>query len=128
MNLIQLSKTSLLGSQGESVVAIMLQKQGFKLLAKNFKTLVGEVDIIAQRGKLLVFVEVKTRSNACHVFTDIVNKRKQTKTIAAAKKFILATGFNSLDYLFRFDVAFVVGKANYLEISSYIENAYGVAE
>lgn len=50
------------GKQGERKAAIFLQKQGYKILELNFKAKrYGEIDIVALDGKVLVFVEVKTR-------------------------------------------------------------------
>ncbi len=54
----------ILGAWGESRAADFLQQQGLTLLGKNFRTAAGEIDLIAQDGDELVFVEVKTRSSA----------------------------------------------------------------
>ena len=56
----------ILGKKGEEIASLYLQKQGYKLLAKNFKSKLGEIDLIfldpsAGSGQVLVFVEVKTR-------------------------------------------------------------------
>lgn len=50
-----------LGKYGEELAAQHLQKQGYKILARNFQKRYGEIDIVAQEGNTLVFVEVKTR-------------------------------------------------------------------
>lgn len=52
-----------LGIKGEEAAVEFLLHKGYKIVAKNFKSHFGEVDIIALDGKTLVFVEVKTRSN-----------------------------------------------------------------
>jgi putative transposase len=53
-----------LGDAGEDLAAAALQQQGYKILARNYVTPLGEIDLIAQHGKFVVFVEVKTRKNA----------------------------------------------------------------
>lgn len=49
-----------IGDLGEQLAVNYLKKQGYKILARNFKTRVGELDIVAQKGRLLIVVEVKT--------------------------------------------------------------------
>ncbi len=51
------------GSQGEAIAQKFLKDQGYKILATNFTCKIGEIDIIAQQKKTIVFVEVKTKSN-----------------------------------------------------------------
>lgn len=50
------------GSSAESTVAQELTKDGYKILARNWKTKVCEIDIVAQKDKIIYFVEVKYRS------------------------------------------------------------------
>lgn len=50
-----------LGNQGEEIASKFLQEKGYKILQRNFHSRFGEIDIIAQEGNTLVFVEVKTR-------------------------------------------------------------------
>ncbi len=49
------------GQQGESLAARVLEKRGYKILARNYRTPLGEIDLVARDGKVLVFIEVKTR-------------------------------------------------------------------
>lgn len=51
----------ILGKKGEEIAWAYLQKQGYKLLTKNFKSKLGEIDLIFLDHGVLVFVEVKTR-------------------------------------------------------------------
>lgn len=53
----------ILGQKGEILAQQHLESLGFKILAKNWRTGRAEVDIIAQDGNIIVFVEVKTRSS-----------------------------------------------------------------
>jgi len=50
-----------LGDAGEDLAAAALKKQGYKILARNWVTPLGEIDLIARQGKTYVFIEVKTR-------------------------------------------------------------------
>jgi putative endonuclease len=52
-----------LGNVGEDLAAAALQKQGYKILKRNYMTPIGEIDIIARQGETLVIVEVKTRKS-----------------------------------------------------------------
>ena len=51
------------GRRGETIAAWWLRAHGWRVIAMRVKTRVGEVDLIARRGKILTFVEVKTRAN-----------------------------------------------------------------
>jgi putative endonuclease len=69
-----------LGGKGEDLAVRFLKKKGYRIISKNFKTPLGEIDIIAEDGLTLVFVEVKTRSDDSfgHPF-EAVNYRKKEK-------------------------------------------------
>jgi putative endonuclease len=51
------------GNAAEALAADFLQQQGLKLIAKNFRCAYGEIDLIMQDGKTLVFIEVRLRSS-----------------------------------------------------------------
>lgn len=50
-----------LGGQGETIAIQILQNHGYKILQRNFRCKIGEIDIIALDKEVLVFIEVKTR-------------------------------------------------------------------
>jgi putative endonuclease len=50
------------GRRGETLAALFLNLKGYRILARRVKTPVGEIDLIARRGRVTVFVEVKARS------------------------------------------------------------------
>ena len=52
-----------LGDHGEDLAAAALKQQGYKILERNYVTPLGEIDLIARQGKVLVVVEVKTRKS-----------------------------------------------------------------
>ena len=49
-----------IGKKGETVAVRYLKKQGYRIVEQNYRSKVGEIDIIAREKKSLVFVEVKT--------------------------------------------------------------------
>ncbi|MEA4926584.1 MAG: YraN family protein [Syntrophomonadaceae bacterium] len=55
-----------LGTQGENLAVQFLQKQGYKILQRNFRSRHGEIDIICARAHIIAFVEVKTRTTASY--------------------------------------------------------------
>jgi putative endonuclease len=69
-----------LGKDGENIAAAFLKKKGFSIIEKNYRTAFGEIDIIAQDRDVIVFVEVKTRSDITfgHPF-EAVNPKKREK-------------------------------------------------
>jgi len=52
-----------LGDAGEDLAAAALKKQGYKIIERNYTTPLGEIDLIARQGGVLVFIEVKTRKS-----------------------------------------------------------------
>ncbi|HDH06133.1 MAG TPA: YraN family protein [Nitrospirae bacterium] len=55
-----------LGQRGEGLAVEFLKKKGYKIIKQNYKTRIGEIDIIADDGGTLVFVEVKTRESIAY--------------------------------------------------------------
>jgi putative endonuclease len=58
------SEKALKGKRGEEEAARYLESRGFKIIARNFRTRWGEIDIVARDRSVVVFVEVKTRSDS----------------------------------------------------------------
>ena len=68
------------GSRYEEETAAFLQKNGYRILEKNFRDRRGEIDLIAKDGRTLVFVEVKYRKNVRNGYPEeAVDTRKQKK-------------------------------------------------
>lgn len=55
-------RTSAIGQGAETAVARHLAKDGYKILARNWKTKICEIDIVAQKGEIIYFIEVKYRA------------------------------------------------------------------
>ena len=104
----------LLGRAGEVEASKFLKKAGYTVLEMNFRTHVGEADIIAKDGETIVFVEVKTRSDdAFGTPGEAVNYRKQEKYFRVATEYLLKKGYS--DKQVRFDVVEIEnGKINHI--------------
>lgn len=95
--------TDLLGHWGESLAWEFLRKKGYKLLAANYRCRMGEIDLIVQKKKYIVFVEVKLRKNdAFAEALEFVNFKKQQRIKTASNLFLCQR--EATDQLVRFDV------------------------
>ena len=93
----------LLGRQGEEAAADFLEARGHTILARNFRTPQGEIDIITRLGQTVVFVEVKTRrTQRFGRPAAAVGYRKQQKIIQSARWFLRQRHLEGC--LCRFDV------------------------
>jgi putative endonuclease len=111
-----------LGERGENVAAKHLQKLGYRILGRNFKTPMGEIDIVARDGKTLVFVEVKTRQYDDPTPEEQVNPAKMHQNTKAAKFYLSRYGQPQPPA--RFDVVAVVWPTGQPPIIRHIENAF----
>ena len=80
------------GYFGEAVAADYLIKKGYKIAARNYYVIKGELDVVAYNEKNLVFCEVKTRYNGSSLRfgrpASAVDQRKQSAVAAAAKQYL----------------------------------------
>jgi len=96
-----------LGRSGEDVAADLLKGKGYKILVRNYKTKLGEIDIIARDKDTLAFIEVKTRhSDRFGLPQEAVSVSKQKQISKAALMFLKEN--NLLEKKARFDVISVV--------------------
>lgn len=80
-----------IGQQGEDAAAAFLRRKGYKILARNVRAGRGEIDIIARDGKVLVFVEVRSRTASDAIAPeDSIGPVKQ-QHVRQAAKFYLST-------------------------------------
>jgi len=93
------------GRRGEAWAALFLQLQGFRVLDRRVKTPVGEIDLIVKRGKLTVFVEVKSRSFS-HQQADALYAVNRKRIVRAAQFWLIRHPDRANDDL-RFDVIFL---------------------
>jgi len=113
-----------LGEQGEQLAVDFLKKQGYRLLARRFRTKIGEIDIIVKKGGMIVFVEVKTRrSSLFGTPAQAVNRRKQDKIINTAFKYLNYT--NNTGVPIRFDILEIMITGESTAVCNHIINAFG---
>ena len=93
------------GISAESRAAALLIAKGFRILARRWKSPVGEIDIVARRRQLLVFVEVKARANLDEA-AELVNARQQRRIAAAAEVWLAGNPADGVRD-FRFDAILV---------------------
>lgn len=116
---------SLLGRWGESRVAEELRHKGYRILAANWRCRMGEIDLIAEKGSYICFVEVKLRKDDSFAQArEFVDHRKQGK-IKRTAQFYLSCHATELQP--RFDVAEVYasqGTETQKPRIVYVENAF----
>jgi putative endonuclease len=93
------------GLSAESRAAAYLVARGYRIVARRFKSPVGEVDIVARRRDTLVFVEVKARSTLDDAAFSLLPRQQQR--IAAAAGAWLATHPEDAQSAIRFDAVLV---------------------
>jgi len=75
------------GHIAESAAAFLLTCKGYRILERRYRTPMGEVDLIARRGKRLAFVEVKLRDSA-HAAAHAITARQQRRIARAAEHWL----------------------------------------
>ncbi|MBQ4403383.1 MAG: YraN family protein [Selenomonadaceae bacterium] len=122
-----MSRQKTFGKLGEDCAAKFLEAQGYTIVARNFRIRSAEIDIIAQIDDVIVFVEVKARSDIRHGLpSEAVNLRKQKKIIEAAGVFLQDENFS--ECACRFDILEVYLRGDCVEEINHIENAFEVAQ
>ncbi len=112
----------LIGKLGEKLVCRQYMDKKYTLLAVNYRTRLGEIDIVAKNKNTVVFVEVKTRKDAKFARAkEFVTYSKQQKIKSAAAIFLRQ--HNLSDMFVRFDVAEVYS-ADTNPVINIIENAF----
>lgn len=96
------------GLSAESKASAYLIAKGYRILARRFRTPYGEIDIVARRRGLLVFVEVKARASLDDAAYS-VTAHQQQRIIAAAQSWLM-THPEHADFDMRFDVVLIAPK------------------
>jgi putative endonuclease len=114
-----------LGREGENLALSFLTNRGFRLIDRNFSTRFGEIDLIVQEGRTLVFVEVKTRwSRKYGKPEEAVTPRKIQAILATARFY--NTLHKKLPEKYRIDVVAVeLEKNGNLKRLRHIRNVTG---
>lgn len=114
-----------MGEAGEALAARKLKKAGYKIIETNYRTRLGEIDIIAREDDTIVFVEVKSRRSV-HFGNpkQAVTLRKQKKISMVALYYLKATGQSTARA--RFDVVTVISNRDRPQVE-IIKNAFELA-
>lgn len=92
------------GQQGENLAAQIVESSGLKILMRNFRCPVGEMDIIAAEGQSLVFIEVRTRSSAKFGWgEETIQSKKRMRLHRIAEYFLLSRHYKDWPPI-RFDL------------------------
>src|SRR6202166_752256 len=111
-----------LGRRGERAAEKHLRRNGFRIVARNFRAAGAEIDLVAMDGDVLVFVEVKTRRGRdAGAPEEAVDERKQKQIRRAAELF--ATRYREDEIEMRFDIVAVDASGERLEIE-LLRNAF----
>lgn len=111
-----------LGDAGEEAAAELLRGQGYRIVARQHRCRRGEVDLVAEKGDLLVFVEVRTRATAAFgAPEETVGAAKQRRILAAAQDFLARR--RGPERAARFDVVAVLDGPDGPTLTHY-ENAF----
>ena len=82
------SKNKILGNIGESVACQYLEKNGYKIIEKNFRISFGEIDIVAKKRDIMIFVEVKSSYRGKFLPEENITDKKKKKLIQLAKTYL----------------------------------------
>lgn len=115
------------GQDGEASAERFLRKKGYKILERNLRTTLGELDLVADDHGVLVFVEVKARTSGAFGGALLaVDRRKQAKLIRLAGQYLAQRHVS--DRVCRFDVVLVQGDAESSFQIEHIEHAFDVPD
>ena len=116
-----------LGQWGEEQAVAFLRQQGLKILERNYRTPVGEIDIVARNRKELLFVEVKTRRGTNFGLPqEAVGPRKQQQIIRTAQWYLQRENTGKLQP--RFDVVAILCQSDNTAKIQHLPNAFGLSE
>lgn len=120
------SSNGSVGGVGESIAVTYLKGQGFKIVECNFRSVCGEIDIVARDGRTIVFVEVKCRKNDNYGPPQLaVTPFKQRQISKAA--LVWLSRKKLYDAEARFDVVAIMLRDHDLPEIEHIRNAFDLA-
>lgn len=111
-------RTRLRGLAGEAAASLVLTAKGYRILERRFRTPRGEIDLIARRGRLILFVEVKARPTIARAL-EAITERQRRRIVEAAQAW-MATAREIDDCDFRFDVVAIAADA----LPRHLEGAF----
>ncbi len=114
--------TRLLGAMGEQIAARSLREKGYEIIAANYRTKIGEIDIIATKDKYICFVEVKTRKRGGYLNPrDNVDLAKQKRIKDSAQIYM---AYKKFKLYVRFDIIEVLLSDNGSHEINHIKDAF----
>lgn len=106
-----MNRKQAIGRWGENVAAEYLRNRGYEIVARNLRTPYGELDVIARKDGVIVFVEVKTRTGTSYGLPEgSVTPAKIAHLLDAARHFLQTNLENDCDW--RVDVIAIQGRPN----------------
>lgn len=115
------------GHESELMAEQFLLAKGYRIVARNLRTQLGELDIVAEDSGVLVFVEVKGRATgAFGGALQAVNRRKQAKLVKLAAQYLARHHMS--DRPCRFDVVLVQGLPSSGGRIEHLQNAFDASE
>lgn len=115
------------GQASEDRAEEFLRRKGYRILARNLRTSLGELDLVAEDAGVLVFVEVKARTTGAFGGAVLAaDRRKQAKLIRLASQYLAQR--HLMERACRFDVVLVQGEADAPLQVEHIENAFDVSD
>ncbi len=113
-----------LGAAGETAAVAELQRRGYRIVERNVRTRLGELDVVARDGSTLCFVEIKARRSTAFGFPqEAVTRQKQHHVARMAQWYLKAKGLTQAPA--RFDVVAVLldaaGRPTQIDL---IQNAF----
>ena len=120
-----LNRKQKFGEKGEEIAVRHLKKQGYKIIETNYRTKLGEIDIIAKDKDTIVFAEVKTRRSVQFGNPkQAVTVQKQRKISMVALGYLKATGQSTARA--RFDVVGIISNRDSVQVE-IVKNAFELA-
>jgi putative endonuclease len=103
-----MSVRTVIGSEGERAAAEFLEARGYRILDRNYRTRLGEIDLVAEEGRILVFVEVKVRLNDRFGGpAAAITSAKQARIARLAQQYVMSRRLGERPC--RFDVVLIWG-------------------
>ena len=117
--------TRAIGNIGECAVCRYLEEQGYTIRDRNFCVRGGEIDIVAEKGEYLCFVEVKTRSvGSWETGDEAVTRIKMDRIIRTAYHYLEKREIDANDWYIRYDIASVELWQGVVVSIDYLEAAF----
>ena len=112
-----------LGKRGEETAVDFLKQNGYRVLKRNFKINLGEIDIVAREGNTVCFIEVKTRTSEIlgHPF-EAISRVKQQKLSRVGLAYLKKNGL--MDAPARFDIVSVLTSERGSENVEILKDAF----